>query len=181
MATPQVPALPDGHIPVEQRIDFDHAALTELRDRTSVEGLVKRFILGIDFRDWNTFRSCFADTVEVKLDPRTAPSPPGPVPADAWVKIARASFEPYDSTHHLVSVYAIRIDGDEAEALSYFQASHYSGNPDGAPTFVQKGTYVHRFQRTEAGWRISGWVQDVRWGEGNRAVLDRAMDQMPDL
>ena len=170
---------PPGLLPLTTPLSFEHAGLDELRDRESIRSLISHFALGIDFRDWDAFASCFTDTVSVKLDPRTAPSPPTPVPIAVWMKIARASFEPYDSTHHLVRTYAIEVNGAEAKALSYFQASHFRANPDGGPTFVQKGTYLHSCRRTEAGWRISGWEQTVRWGTGNRAVLDRAMDEMP--
>ena len=179
MARALRPDYPPGRLPFTSALSFDGAELQELRDRESIRNLVLRFALCIDYRDWDAFAACFTPMVSVKLDERTAASPPAPVPVDLWKEVAKASFAPYDSTHHLVQPYSIELTGEKGQAISYFQASHYRANPDGAPTFVQKGMYHHRFERTTAGWRISGWEQTVRWGSGNRAVLDRAMDEMP--
>ena len=175
---PAQPAAPARELPTEQTLQ-QAADVRALLDRDAVRDLVGRFACGIDFRDWDAFADLFTTTVSVHLDPRTSGSPPVPVPVALWKKFAAASFEAYDSTHHAVTVDYVLVDGDAAEAVSHFTASHYLANPDGSPTFVQKGTYHHRFERTAAGWRISGWDQDVRWGTGNRAVLDAAMDAMP--
>ena len=172
---PLKPDDPTGELPTDEQTTFASTA-----DQLAIRELIGRFVCGIDFRDWDAFEALFTDMVSVKLDPRTAPSPPTAVPIALWRKVAAASFEPYDSTHHQVTVdYISFTDRDTAEVVSHFTASHFLANPDGGPTFVQKGTYQHQCARTEEGWRISGWVQDVRWGTGNRAVLDKAMEAMP--
>ena len=170
------PEEPAGALPTEAATS---AAGLSAADHIAIRELIGRFACCIDFRDWDAFADLFTTTICVHLDPRTAPSPPTRVPAAAWAKVASASFEPYDSTHHLVTVDYVDASGEETEVVSHFQASHFLANPDGAPTFVQKGTYVHTVVRTDDGWRISGWNQDVRWGTGNRAVMDKAMERMP--
>ncbi|OAV43809.1 nuclear transport factor 2 family protein [Lewinella sp. 4G2] len=177
-SSPDKPEKPAEALPTDGVCDWNHATLQQLRDRAAIQSLVGRFACGIDFRDWDAFADLFTTMVSVNMDPRTAPSPPAPVPIAAWKKVAAASFEPYDSTHHEVVVDYINLNNDEAVAVSHFQASHYLANPDGSPTFVQKGTYRHTLMRTDDGWRISGWEQDVRWGTGNRAVLDEATKNM---
>ena len=174
---PAAPETPPGALPTEVRTPAGPSG--HVADQLAIRELIGRFACGIDFRDWDAFANLFTTTVSVRLDPRTSGSPPVPVPTAAWRKFAAASFAAYDSTHHQVTLDYVDVDGDEARAVSHFTASHYLANPDGAPTFVQKGTYVHACVRTEEGWRISGWEQDVRWGNGNRAVLDTAMEEMP--
>ena len=176
---PLKPDTPPGNLPTDGDILRQPTELRELLDRAAIRELVGRFACGIDFRDWDAFAALFTTLVSVHLDPRTSGSPPVPVPVAMWKKFAGASFEYYHSTHHAVVVDYVELNGDEAEAVSHFTASHYLANPDGSPTFVQKGTYHHRFKRTDEGWRITGWNQDVRWGEGNRAVLDKAMSELP--
>ncbi len=171
---PAKPEAPAGTAPIPVHLPGAPRTAVALSDHLDIECLVKAFAVAIDYRDWDLFGNLFTETVDVNLDPRTAPSPPAPVPVAAWVPVARKSFEPYDSTHHLLSVDAVTVHGDTAEALTHFQASHFLANPDGAPTFVQKGMYVHSCRRTPEGWRISGWRQEVRWGTGNRAILDYA-------
>lgn len=171
---PTKPETPSGELPTDASNSHGSPA-----DQLAIRELVGRFACGIDFRDWDAFANLFTDMVSVHLDPRTAPSPPTAVPIALWKKVAAASFEAYDSTHHLVVVDYITFTEKGAEAVSHFQASHFLANPDGSPTFVQKGTYKHQFERTDGGWKISGWEQDVRWGTGNRAVLDTANDKMP--
>ena len=173
---PLKPETPGGQLPTATTKARAHGSPA---DQFAIRELIGRFACGIDFRDWDAFAALFTTMVNVHLDPRTAPSPPTAVPIAAWKKVAAASFEPYDSTHHQVTVDYITFTEAGAEVVSHFQASHFLANPDGGPTFVQKGTYKHTCERTEEGWKISSWEQDVRWGSGNRAVLDRAMEAMP--
>ena len=172
----RIPDAPDHQLPEAAETS---AATRSLQDQFAVRELIGRFACCIDFCDWEAFENLFTATVSVKMDPRTAPSPPAPVPSAAWARVAEASFAPYDSTHHIVTVDYVTFTDEGAEVVSHFQASHYLTNQDGGPTFVQKGTYLHHCRRTAEGWRISGWEQDVRWGTGNRAVMDKAMEEMP--
>ena len=157
----------------------------DLRDRIAVTDLIHRFAMAIDDRDWTVFADCLQDPVSVELDSSIGGSDPSPQAVADRVKLARKFFEPFEATHHHVTVYSVRyasIDskGDELEVRSYFRAGHFKRHFVGGASFEQMGDYRHRCVRTDDGWRISGWKQRIAYTAGNTALLARGGDAADD-
>ncbi|MFA7601660.1 MAG: nuclear transport factor 2 family protein [Novosphingobium sp.] len=73
-----------------------------------------------------------------------------------------AKFRPAIDTLHQVTNFAIRIDGDTAEALSTVRAVTCVDDL----VAENGGLYTHRLRRTEAGWRITYVRYDVVFRQG---------------
>ena len=79
----------------------------------------------------------------------------------AWIAEA---IEPVIWQHHLLSVYHVEVDGDEAKALVY-HTSHqvFEEEPESAKVLV--GRYHNELRREPDGWKISKLVLELLWGE----------------
>src|SRR5215208_3449458 len=66
--------------------------------------------------------------------------------------------------HHLLSVYHVEVDGDEARALVYHTSYQvFEDDPDTAKLLV--GRYHDELRREPGGWRISRLVLEILWAE----------------
>ena len=79
----------------------------------------------------------------------------------AWISGATATIT---WQHHLLSVYHVEVDGDQASALSYLTSHQvFDGEPDVAKILVAR--YHDELRRTSDGWKISRRVAEFLWGE----------------
>jgi hypothetical protein len=130
----------------------DEVALRRVRDRAEIEELLLRHTMSVDLRDWELFRSCFADRVHVRFEPPVADAPDGPIAQEEWAALAGAALESPQATQHYYSFYPLRVDEDEAEAVMYYRAGH-GDQVDAAPG-AHSVYHTHRCRRTRAGWKI---------------------------
>jgi hypothetical protein len=66
--------------------------------------------------------------------------------------------------HHLLSVYHVDVDGDDAKALVYHTSYQvFEDAPEAAKLLV--GRYHVELRREPGGWRISRLLFDLLWGE----------------
>ena len=120
-----------------------------------------------DDHDWERLAECFApDAVYVH--------PKGELtgPADIVAR-SRAALEPLDASQHLVGSIHIVVDGDHAQARSYFQAQHVRAAATGGTLFFIAGTYADDFGIVEGSWRIVRRTQTYSWRDGNPDVIVR--------
>ena len=90
-----------------------------------------------------------------------------PIRSSAATRVARWIAEATATVvwqHHLLSVYHVDVDGDDAKALVY-HTSHqvFEDAPDTAKLLV--GRYHLELRREPGGWRISRLVLEILWGE----------------
>ena len=88
-------------------------------DRQALQDVMLRYTAGVDDRDFDLYRSCFADDVEVVGM--------GPEPihgADAWLEFVKGALEQYGPTQHMLGPQLASIDGDTAETRNDVQALH---------------------------------------------------------
>ena len=79
----------------------------------------------------------------------------------AWIAEATATVI---WQHHLLNVYHVTIDGDQAKTLSYLTSYQvFEENPDAAIILVAR--YHDELRRTPDGWKISRRVMELLWGE----------------
>ena len=116
-------------------------------ERQALQDVMLRYTAGVDDRDFDLYRSCFADDVEV--------IGMGPEPvhgADAWLEFVRTALEQYGPTQHMLGPQLATIDGDTAETRNDVQALH-TLKEDGS-LFTLWATYLTRMQKQDGEWKI---------------------------
>ena len=137
----------------------DAASLRALQDRTDIADVLYRYSSAVDSSDTAGVRSSLADDIWAQYgngDPVE-----GGDKLAAWIAEATATII---WQHHLLNVYHINIDGDQAKTLSYLTSYQvFKENPDAAVILVAR--YHDELKRTAAGWKISRRTMEVLWGE----------------
>ncbi len=120
----------------------------ERADKQDIAEVLNRYSTGIDTRDWDLFRTCFAhDVLAEYVGIATWDS------ADAITESMEASHAEMGHTMHRLANLVIAVDGDEATARSYVDALLMAA--DGESGLNPRGVYEDRLVRTAAGWRIT--------------------------
>ena len=118
-------------------------------DRIALQDVMLNYATGVDERDYDRYRACFADDVEI-LDFGKNPIHG----ADAWLEYVKEALDQYDATQHMLGPQLATIDGDTAHARTDVQALHYLKEPAGS-TFTLWATYETDMQRTAGAWKIT--------------------------
>jgi len=139
--------------------------VTALADRIAITDTIYRYASCIDVKDLDGIRAVLADDLWAQYG-NAEPVLGGDAVA-AWIAEMTA---PVIWQHHLLSVYHVDLDGDEAKALVY-HTSHqiFEDDPDSAKLLV--GRYHNELRREPDGWKISRLVLELGWAE---AKLDSA-------
>ncbi|HEU4406423.1 MAG TPA: nuclear transport factor 2 family protein [Polyangiaceae bacterium] len=148
----------------------DELALRRVHDRAAIEELLIRYTMSVDLRDWVPFRSCFADRVRVRFDPPLAEAPEEPIAPEEWAPFAGSFLASTRDSQHYYSIYPIRLDDDEAEAVMYYRAG--AGEHVDEPPFLHSTYSTFRCRRTRDGWKIA---------EISTHSLDEAIERGPQL
>ena len=137
----------------------DPASLKALQDRTDIADVLYRYSSAVDSFDRDGIRSALADDIWAQYgngDPVTG--------ADAladWITQATATVV---WQHHLLNVYHVTIDGDQAKTLSYL-TSYQVFEEDPKAAIILVARYHDELKRTPEGWKISKRTMELLWGE----------------
>ena len=125
--------------------------LPQIADRLAIDDLLTRYATAVDQRDWDLYRACF--TADAVIDYTSAGGIRGGLDEVAgWLAQVMPVFS---MTQHLVTNRSIHVDGDEAQAHSYFFNPLALAGADGQTIlYFDGGTYSDRLRRTDLGWRI---------------------------
>ena len=119
-----------------------------LADRQALQEVMLRYAAGVDERDFEMYRSCFADEVEViGFDADVIRG------ADAWVAFVRTALEQYGATQHMLGPQLASIDGDTADTRNDVQALHALKDSEGE-LFTLWATYRTRLEKQDGEWKI---------------------------
>jgi hypothetical protein len=163
----------------------DDAIIQRLVDRQQVDDTIYRYASTIDARDYAGLRRIFVDEAVAQYG--GAPEIRG---ADAIVKWIEEMCVDQAFQHHLINVYHVDLDGDEARALVY-HTSHQTlvNNPDTVHLIV--GRYRDVLRRVDGTWKIAekrmeiGWMEDRHFSQAaasrqeadqNLGAQSRALD-----
>ena len=138
---------------------IDHDTLRALQDRTDIADVLYRYSSAVDSFDKDGVRSCLAVPVlrvdligEAVTDPDALAN---------WIAEATATCI---WQHHLLNVYHVDIDGDQASTLSYLTSYQvFEEDPNAAIILVAR--YHDELRRTPDGWKLSKRVMELLWGE----------------
>jgi ketosteroid isomerase-like protein len=137
----------------------DNATVQALQDRNDISDVLYRYAASVDSFDTEGVRSALADDIWAQYG-NGDPVEGGDALA-GWIAEATATVI---WQHHLLNVYHVNIDGDQASALSYLTSYQvFKENPDAAIILVAR--YHDELRRTPAGWRISKRIMELLWGE----------------
>ncbi len=107
-----------------------------------------RYATGIDRRDWELFRTCFADPCHLDY-----PGIGTWGSVDAITEFMASSHAGMGHTMHRISNIAIDVDGDTARARCYVDGVLMA--PDGRSGLNPLGYYDDELVHTADGWRIA--------------------------
>ena len=134
-------------------------AIRALQDRMDITDVLYRYASTIDRFDLDGLRRVLADDLWAQYG--NADPVVGGDAVAAWIGEATANVV---WQHHLLSVYHVEVDGDQASALVY-HTSHqvFEDDPEMAKLLV--GRYHDELRREPGGWRISRLVLEILWAE----------------
>lgn len=150
--------------------DTDHR-LQRLFDRTEISDVQLRYATGTDSHDWELFRSCFTDEIDVDFSEGFG-IPAVHLTADDWVAMTAPQMESFTATQHMMTNLVITFaDDDHATCVAYVRARHHLPNSTGGSDQTVYGYYTNTFERTVDGWRIAGLKLTARWMTGNFGIF----------
>ncbi len=140
--------------------DIGVPAPATVADHLAIQDVLYAYADGIDGRDWSLVSTVFTD--DAHLDYRGSGGPAGTRPEVVdWI---RTSLSPMGASQHVITNVRIRVDGDEAHAVSQLtNPLLLSDDAADVPALLLGGRYVDRLRRTEQGWRIAHRVQAIDW------------------
>lgn len=121
----------------------------QVADRIALMDVMASYAKGVDDRDLDLYRSCFADDVEVVgFGEETYRG------ADAWTAYVVQALERFGPTQHMLGPQLASIEGDTAHCRTDVQATHYLKDaPD--TTLTLWATYETEMTRVNGVWKIS--------------------------
>jgi hypothetical protein len=147
-----------------------------LIDRAEISDVVHRYARAIDLLDWELFRSCFTERVDIDFSSMGAGVQTG-VRTEDWMEQVRAGMSGFDATHHLSANHSHWIEGDRATCESYLAAEHFifHDDPEGRDeSLTLGGYYANELIRTPEGWKICASTLTVTWHRGNFALFEQS-------
>jgi len=122
--------------------------MSNLEDRLAIQDIMTRYAAGVDDRDLQMYRECFADDAEI------VGFSGGPIyGADVWLEEVKSKLEAFESTQHMLGPQLVSITGDEASTRTDVQALHYLfDKPD--TTLTLWATYFTKYRRIDGDWKI---------------------------
>lgn len=126
------------------------STVRELLDRQAITELIYRYCECFDRNDPGGVAALFTPDAVIDYNPDT----PNIIGSDVADTIAVGLRDIFAATsHHVSNVLITFEDPDTAQSLCYVDAWHrYHGD---APDGFLWGRYLHRYRRTDAGWRIT--------------------------
>lgn len=140
--------------------------LRRVSDLLEIQALLNRYALCLDDRDWSGLASCFA--ADAVADYGVLGVHEG---FPAIERLVRGVLEKLDGSQHFITNHEIEVRGDAATARCYLQAQHIKRMPEGKDLYLVAGLYRDELARTPEGWRIRHRRLEIKWVDGNPAVV----------
>jgi 3-phenylpropionate/cinnamic acid dioxygenase small subunit len=154
---------------------IDETSLRYLLDRAEISDVQLRYATGTDSHNWELFRSCFADDIEVDFSEGFG-MPIVNLKADEWINGVAPRMESFKATQHMITNHVITFDDeDHATCVAYVRATHHLPNSTGDSDQTVYGYYTNRFERTSSGWRIVKLKLTSVWMTGNFGIFQAAL------
>lgn len=129
-------------------VSTQEPAVQWLLDRAEIHDLMMQYALGVDLRDYERIRNCFASSFRAWYGPREFTD------ADELIEFI-SGVEHFPSTTHFLGTQLIDVEGDAAWMETYSLITHRPDLDDPAADWVAAGEYVDRLVREDGRWRIA--------------------------
>ena len=141
-----------------------------LADRAAISDVLYRYATGLDTKNWELYRSVFTDEIDMHYSSTDGYEH---FTADEWVERWRPMFTGFDATQHISMNHTFDIRGDEATCISYMRARHVVGDDH----WTMGGYYTNELVRTAEGWKLRRVMLTTTWTDGNRTVMEQALER----
>ena len=127
--------------------------------REDVGDVILRYARGVDRRDWDLVRGCFADEATVEGSRFSGP-------VDEYLAMLRPGVEAFPTTMHFIGNQLVEIDGDRASTESYAIAHHFADSEGRDERIVIGVRYLDDLERRDGRWvivhrrAVSDWVRE---------------------
>jgi hypothetical protein len=143
-------------------------------DKLDVAETVYRYAYSVDRRDWDLYRSLFAETVTVDFSSFDPDQAPRVLRADDWVAGIVPLFTGLAATQHSMTNPIATVEDDVAEITMSMQARHVYDPDDPASWYTVGGFYDDTLVRVDGRWLLSGVRLTVTWRAGDPAIMGLA-------
>ena len=134
-------------------------------DWFAINNAIATYVVAVDTRDMRLLDQVF--TKDARIDLATV----GVLDPAAYAELCNTVLPGLDATQHHLGLPVIAIEGDKAQARTYFIAQHTRNALAPDPHFLVGGWYDDEFARTAEGWRITSRTGTAAWFDGNAQVL----------
>lgn len=152
--------------------------------RNDVVDSYNNYAQGLDSKNWNLVRACFAEEILIDYGDLSIASGPPEIPrrADDWMTSLQAVINGFDVTRHAITNHRVHVD--ESGAIScraYLSADHVIyPNAEGRVISAEDvvtvvGEYNNFYQLIEGSWKIVKSELNVEWTIGNVGLLEIAV------
>lgn len=118
------------------------------QDRIELQDVMLNYAAAIDERDFERYRACFSDDVEVVgYGAETLHG------LEKWVTYVMGAIEKFSATQHMLGPLFATIEGDEAQTRSDVQSVNFRA--DGNLSFTLWATYKTTMRRIHGRWLIT--------------------------
>ena len=127
--------------------------------REDVGDVILRYARGVDRRDWDLVRSCFADDAAVEGSRFSGP-------IDEYLAMLRPGVEAFPTTMHFMGNQLAEIDGERASTETYAIAHHFADAEGREERIVMGVRYLDDLERRDGRWvivhrrAISDWIRE---------------------
>ncbi len=130
-----------------------------LADEFAIRDVLHRYAFGLDTRDFDMQRACFAEDVEAEYGGHRLPRG-----VDSILALNRGAGGFVSTMHHSGTTVILSLAGDAAETEHYAVAYLLSREADGRHVLTTRGVrYSDAFRREGGGWRICRRRHNVLW------------------
>ena len=143
-----------------------------------------RYAQGLDSKNWDMVRACFADEILIDYGQLSITSGPPDVPrrTDDWMTSLQAVINGFDVTRHTITNHRMHIDeSGRISCLAYLSADHVM-YPDPEVRIISAqdvvtlvGEYNNYYELIEGVWKIVKSELKVEWTSGNAGLLEVAV------
>ena len=128
--------------------------------REDVGDVILRYARGVDRRDWELVRSCFADDAVVEGSRFSGP-------VDEYLATLRPGVESFPTTMHFMGNQLVEIDGNRASTETYAIAHHFADAEGREERIVMGVRYLDDLECRDGWWvivrrrAVSDWVRET--------------------
>lgn len=138
-------------------------------DKLKIIELINQFGMAIDLRDWSSFRSLFADSVE--FDYSSIGEVAATLTPDDIANTACKDLGGFAATQHVITNHYIKLTDNEATCFAHVRAMHFLPNDKGEPLLEMGGYYQAGLIEIDSEWKIKRWKFTVLWSRGNQELF----------